>query len=321
MNSNNGLNLPKSSPKDVFMHLLAMVTLYASAVSFGVLLFQYIELSFPDPLTDFYSRSSSAIRWALASLVIIFPAYFWLAWTLAREMTREPLKQEVKTRKWLLYFTLFAAAVVIIGDLVTLIFNFLNGDLSARFVLKVLAVLFIALAVFVYYLWNLRKGAAALSDPRMRWFVFSVTALVVAAVVYGFFAAGSPFAERLRRFDDRRVANLQEIQWQVINFWQRKDKLPGKLGDLRDDISGFVPPSDPETALTYDYRVLGNLKFELCADFKTESRESRGRGRYYAPQPVSLGGQADNWQHGIGRACFGRTIDPELYALKERKPQ
>lgn len=322
MNSDSELGSSKSSPKDVFMHLLAIITLYVSAVSFGVLLFQYINLRFPDPLTDFYSQSSSAIRWALASLVIVFPVYVWLAWSLAKEMTREPLKQELKTRKWLLYFTLFAAAVIIIGDLVTLIYNFLGGDLSARFVLKVIAVFFIALAVFVYYLWSLKKGTAALRDERMRWFVFGITALVVAAIVYGFFVAGSPFAERLRRFDDRRVGNLQEIQWQVVSFWQRKDKLPGKLGDLRDDISGFVPPSDPETGLAYEYRVLNRLKFELCADFKTESRESGGPDALALPRSVFPDGRSpDNWQHGAGRACFERAIDPELYGIKERKPQ
>src|SRR3989344_2356957 len=125
--SNQEENRAVSSPKDVFMQLLVMIALYISAVSFGMLLFNYIDLWFPDPLVDFYARTSGSIRWALASLTIVFPVYLWLAWTLAREMSRDPAKRELKIRKWLVYFTLFAAAVIIIGDLVYLIYKFLHG--------------------------------------------------------------------------------------------------------------------------------------------------------------------------------------------------
>ena len=127
MNSNEPL--AKTGPREVFFHLLAIVTLYLSAISFGALLFQYIDRFFPDPLVDYYPRLSGAIRWAIASLVIVFPVYLWLSWTLRREEIRDPARRELKVRKWLLYFTLFVAAVVINGDLVALIYNFLGGDL------------------------------------------------------------------------------------------------------------------------------------------------------------------------------------------------
>jgi len=43
------------------------------------------------------------------------------------------------------------AALVVIGDLVALVYNFMGGDLTARFVLKVGAILVVAGAVFGYY--------------------------------------------------------------------------------------------------------------------------------------------------------------------------
>lgn len=309
----------KSSPKDVFTHLLAVITLYISAVSFGALLFEFINRRFPDPLIFYAAGSTGAIRWAIASLVIVFPVYVWLSWFIAKDIAANPVKREFKIRKWLLYFTLFLAAVVIIGDLIALIYNFLGGDLTARFLLKILAVLFIAAAVFGYYLWNLRSERMASQDPRMRLFVFGVTAIVVVAIVAGFFTVGSPFAERLRRFDEQRIQNLQEIQWQIINYWQRKDKLPATLDDLRDPISGFAPPTDPETSSAYGYRAIEKLKFELCADFKTSSAET---GRLAAPYPASIPGAAsENWSHNIGRVCFERIIDPELYRLEKPAPR
>lgn len=313
----------QGGPRDVFIHLLAMITLYISAVSFGSLLFQYINRWFPDPLVDQYAYASGSIRWALASLVIVFPVYVWVSRLLAREMLEHTEKRELRIRRWLLYFTLFAAAVVIIGDLVALVYNFLGGDLSTRFVLKILAVLSIAAAVFVYYLWNLRHEAMASKDERMRFFVWAAVAIVVAATIGGFFLVGSPFRERLRRFDERRVQDLQTIQWQVVNFWQKKNKLPGSLDDLRDPISGFILPQDPETGDRYEYHALAPLKFELCATFKTDSAETQSSSPslYRAPMPAgvemtsrgkSIG---DTWDHRALRACFERSIDPDLYRL------
>ena len=53
--------------------------------------------------------------------------------------------------------TLFLAATVLIGDLITLVYNLLGGELSLRFVLKVLVVGTIAGAIFGYYLRDLRR--------------------------------------------------------------------------------------------------------------------------------------------------------------------
>lgn len=304
----------KTTPKDFFLHLLSIISLYIAAVSFGILLFQYIDRFFPDPLVDAYyvlQGSASAMRWALASLVIVFPVYVWVSWYLARDMEQSPEKRELRIRKWLLYFTLFVAAVVIIGDLVALIYNFLGGDLSVRFILKVFAILFIAGIVFGYYLWNLRTERRATKDPRMRVFVFGVVAVVLVSIIAGFFFVGSPFAERMRRFDDRRVGDLQTIQWQIVNYWQTKEKLPPSLEDLRDEISGFIPPRDPETGNAYEYRVVSKTQFELCGTFSAVSRVGAvtTEPKVVAPD----GGALEIWAHGAGRMCFLRAIDPERY--------
>ncbi|MBI4132498.1 MAG: hypothetical protein HY473_00155 [Candidatus Sungbacteria bacterium] len=294
------------------MHLLAIVALYISAVSFGTLLFNYIDRFFPDPLVPYYASLSNAVRWAIASLLIVFPVYGWVSWVLRRDEARDPAKRELRIRKWLLYFTLFAAAVVIIGDLVAVIYNFLGGDLTIRFILKVASVLFIAALVFIYYLWQLRSSGPALRDPRMRWFAWGAILVVAVATIGGFFLIGSPFQMRLARFDERRVQDLQNIQWQIINYWQKKERLPDSIAQLRDDISGFIPPQDPESNAAYEYARRSNLQFELCAIFKTETGATDSR----IPQPV-LEGRAESWSHGAGRVCFLRTIDPELYRLQE----
>src|SRR3989344_9305603 len=74
-------NKPRTSPKDFFLNLLSMAALYMSAGSFIALIFQYINIFFPDVLD---SRSYGgnpldaaydAIRFAISTLIVSFPVY------------------------------------------------------------------------------------------------------------------------------------------------------------------------------------------------------------------------------------------------------
>lgn len=305
----------KIGPRDVFGQLLSIIGLYASVIAFVTLIFGLIDIYFPDVLNyygGFYNRE--AIRWPLATLTVVFPLYLWFTSYLHKDFEKHPEKKELKSRKWLLHFTLFAAAIVIVGDLITLIYRFLNGDLTIQFILKVLTVLVIASAVFIYYLWLIRKNIPASRHPKMKWFIRIVGALGIFFIIFGFVTAGSPFSQRMRRFDQRRVQDLQVIQSETINYWQSKRTLPQNIDQLRDEIKGFIPPKDPETGAAYEYRVLGPLKFELCATFKTSNKDefSQSPSGHY---PVFDG----NWLHDVGRTCFERTIDPDIFPPRSSK--
>lgn len=153
-------NRPKTSPKDFFLHLLAIIALYFSAGSFITLIFQYINVIFPDALVSgaYYLRSAySAIRWSISSLIVSFPIYIFTSWFLEKDYERAPEKRNLRVRRWLVYFTIFAAALIIAGDIVVLVYSFLGGELTVRFVLKSFAVLAVAAAVFGYYFYDIRK--------------------------------------------------------------------------------------------------------------------------------------------------------------------
>ena len=153
----------KVSAKDFFMQLGAMVALYASAISFTMLIFEYINVLLPDPLGigggDYYYAHGSfqTIRWSIAMLIVVFPLYLWLSWFLEKSYKKNPEKRKIWIRRWLIYLTLFVAAGIIVGNFVTLIYNALGGELTFRFVLKVLTLFFVTGSVFGYYLWNIKK--------------------------------------------------------------------------------------------------------------------------------------------------------------------
>ncbi len=296
-----------NTPRDVFLYLLAIVALVMTAVNLGTLLFQFINLYVPDALAHetFYREGSyGTIRWTVATLVIVFPVLVWVWRFLRRDIAQFPEKRELKIRKWLLYLTLFVAGVVVIGDLIALVYNFLQGELTTRFGLKIVTVFAIAGSIFWHYLGELHGRAGETSH---RLFIWLVAVVVAVSVVSGFAVAGSPMSRRTARFDEQRVMDLQSIQWQIVSFWQGKTRLPGDLEELRNDISGYVAPQDPVTDQGYGYQTTSSLSFRLCAQFQTDTSADT------VPKPAAPREWGQNWVHPAGEYCFTRTIDPQLY--------
>jgi len=301
----------KTTPKDFFLYFATMVGLYVSVYSLIALLFEYIKILFPDALDTYGDPYSSSVRFAIASLIIVFPIYLVLTRIVNTYLRKNPEKRDVGIRKWLIYLTLFVAGVAIVIDLVTLVNTFLGGEITTRFILKVMSVLAVVGAVFGYY-WQDLRGKWEKDEKLSKRIGVISAVLVLLVVVGGFFIIGTPGEQRLIRFDQQKVSDLQNIQHQVITFWQQKEKLPGKLEDLEDPLIGFILPKDPQTEEAYLYKVKSSRTFELCASFNKESI-----GKYISsetPFYVKRSGIDDeNWNHGIGDTCFERTVDPDKF--------
>lgn len=158
---------PKSqlSARDAFMYLVMFGMLYVIAYNFGNLLFQFINLAFPDPLVEEYGDfTGRKIRWATSSLVVAFPVFLFVAGRISKSIAKDPTQRTSGVRKWLTYLTLSVAACIIVGDLIYLLNSLLSGELTVRFVLKSLTVGLVAGAVFGYYLWAMRTDDEALAQ-------------------------------------------------------------------------------------------------------------------------------------------------------------
>lgn len=299
----------RTSPKDVFLHLLMMVMLYLGVISLIALSFAYIEYSFPDQLSFYRVGILNNIRFHSSMLIVSFPLLLILARLVQKDFRKNPKKHELKFSKWLIYLTLFVAALTIVIDLIMLVNRFYGGELTSPFLLKVFSVLVVAGAVFAYYLWDVRSEPYKSKVPRRVAYVTS--AVVLGMLALGFVIAGSPAQQREIRMDEQRVNDLSFIQAEMVRFWQLKDRLPENLEELENDIRGISIPLDPVTDEPYEYTVKGALSFELCATFTQESeRDEFERGRAV---PRGYGLQNESWNHEAGRHCFERTIDPELY--------
>lgn len=301
----------KVTPKDFFLWAGAMATLYGSAIAFITLFFQYIDYAFPDALVRFYGDPyEGPVRFAIASLVVLFPAFLVLMRLIRKSIERDGTRAEIWVRRWALYLTLFIAGATLVIDLITLVNTFLGGELTARFLLKVLVVFLVVGAAFLHFLSDIR-GYWVAYPKKARMVGYGAGLAIALSIISGFFIIGSPMEARLYRFDEQKVSDLQTMQWQVVNYYQQKGKLPQRAEDLEDSIGGFVLPRDPQTNTPYEYRTTKKapVSFELCAQFNKESRFFHEK----RPAPAPFGNEV--WEHAEGMVCFERTIDPERYPV------
>ncbi len=161
-----GLDVPVPEPvrgggaREAFLYLLTFTSLYILVISLVLLFFEYLNRLFPDPAQEsaYYSEtfSLSTIRWSLATVIVTSPLFFGLSLFQAREIRLKPERARSAIRRWLTYLTLFVAAVTALFNFITVVDYFLEGELSTRFVLKVVVLFAITGTVFVYYLLSLR---------------------------------------------------------------------------------------------------------------------------------------------------------------------
>jgi hypothetical protein len=305
---------PKTTPKDFFLWAGAMVTLYGSIIAFINLLFGYINYAFPDTLKNayyYYNPYDSGVSYWMAAFIVFGAASIFLMRYIHTTIKKDSTRADIWVRRWALYLTLFVAGVTILGDLIALLNTFLSGqDLTTRFLLKVAVVFLTAGGVFMHFLADL-NGYWAAEPKRANAVTIAVALVGVLTIVAGFFIIGTPQQARQYRLDETRVMDLQNIQSQIVTYWQQKNKLPGSLADLRDSLSYFTVPVDPATGEAYEYQPGEGMSFKLCTTFFANSRDIGGKGQIMT-RPVEYGVN-DNWQHGTGHQCFDRVIDPERY--------
>ena len=334
---------PKLSPKFFFLSLASLIALVASVVSVLNLVFETLNKKFPDVLNatyqyGYFTYDYEGMRSALATLIIIFPIFILASYFWKKEIRAGLGIIDEIIRRWMIYLILFLSSAVIIADLVTLVRYFVAGEITTRFILKVAIALVVALFVGSYYILALKEKNKLLNIPAGPAFSLGAFILVILAISWSFMVMGSPAKQRLLRLDDRRVGDLQNIQWQVINYWQQKKKLPAKITDLKDPISGYSIPVDPnfEKGINYEYNMKDKMQFELCATFalpmpKGWQEFGGGAVRPMMEFPVGMGGNdttmsypypgggaGESWDHQVGRTCFSRTIDPEIYPPFEK---
>ena len=271
---------------DAFLHLLAFTALYAWVISLIYLLFTYIEFWFPDPATKV---SGYALDSALSSWHPCLPRHDHRGLSDVRPglvvpAARDPCvprKGKADVRRWLSFLSLFVGAVTLMSDVICTVYYLVEGDLTTRFLLKVLVLFVVTGGIFLYLALVLRSESEATKTSARNHLAFAgVASLVVGlAVAWGFVLAGSPAARRIQLLDARRLEDLQTIVLAIESESvessatrtadlkkQLKHPLPKTLeGVAKDARSEKLSIRDPETGEPYGYTVVNSSTFTPCA--------------------------------------------------------
>jgi len=297
-----------SSPRDAFLHLIALAALYNTAFAVGSVLFFLIDRWLPLPIDKDHFRMG-ALRWAAATLLVSVPILAIVQRAIDRDAARNPIARLTPVYRFLAYLTLLVTTLVMAGDLVCVLINFLRGDATLRFLLKALTVLTIAGGVYLWYASDLRReesltGGAGRSLPPVPpwrgWLARAGVGAAAAALVAALALLGNPLHARRLRLDESRVQDLRSIQQAIENYHDRHGELPVSLEALRSDPGTFVGNlSDPVTAEPYGFRRTGARTYEMTACFDLPSpddddRPSWNRDGFFA--------------HGQGSKTFAVTV-------------
>jgi len=302
--------------RDFFLQLGAIVTFYACVISLITLLFDAINFAYPK-VADYYSYYTPSISFQVAMIIVAFPLFIFFSWLLQKSYQTEPALRDSLVRRWFSFITISLAGGVIAGDLITILYMFLDGqELTTAFLLKVLTLIVISGGVFIYYFREIKNLIGR--GERNVWRIIAVV-VIIGSIIIGFSVVGSPRTQRDKRFDGQRISDLQNIQWRVVDYWQQKGVVPNNLDELKDSISNSVTYVDPQTKEPYRYERPDSLSFNLCATFKKSSEASGHMSKGLVDQTSMYPrGVSENWQHPAGYYCFERTIDPDLYPVRPR---
>lgn len=131
---------------------------------------------------------------------------------------------------------------------------------------------------------------------------------VISGVITGFWLLGSPALQRKLKADEQRLQNLHKIARDLYqeavdnNNLEETFTLPQSLPDEEDTV-------DPISGEPYDYQVISGTRYQLCAEFATDSDRINQTDTSYQNFD-------EFWQHPQGKHCFELDVQetpPNLY--------
>ncbi|MDP3954517.1 MAG: DUF5671 domain-containing protein [bacterium] len=299
---------------DIFINFFSFILLIIIAISIGTLLFSIIDQYIQDPVFEFgyyYNDNTRSIHYATAALIVSFPLYFWAMWLWLKKFSGAD-KAESKVSKWTTYFILLVSALVIIGDLISIIFNFLEGELTNRFIFKALSVLVIAGVIFKFYYLERKmiQYKKSVSSWKLKAVISIAIVLVAGSVSAGFVVGTTPGQARLQKIDNARINNVYNLSSAIESFAHQNKRLPVDFQELARSATfgwGVNQITPDELGKIYTYKINSQTgttgSYELCVFFEAASVNKES-----SPAAIRPYGGTDWYLHDAGLNCHDYQV-------------
>lgn len=287
------------SAKLAFYYSLALVTLIIGAISFGSIIFELINKFFP-LISDNYYSENTGLKSAISGVIIAFPIFYFMKSLIYRGIKKDEFGVNSSVRKWLTYFIIFVSSVVMVGALIGLLNNFLDGETTSNSILKILTVLAISSSIFGFYFYDI-KSKAINEKFNLVYFLITCT-LVIVVLISSFFVIESPTEARGRKLDQKIISNFETIKRGLETYYRDNQKLPESLKTLEEQNYSYVDSKEfmeGGSEKYYDYRIIEGKRFELCATFNSSSVIGGKETAY----------NSANWKHDKGYQCIQKVIE------------
>lgn len=155
-------------PKQLFLHLLAMVTLYISAAGLIMLIWGLAARWFPDPFLSYeYGGDSGPVRAGISMAVVAFPIFLYLASRIRKSVAGGEIRADSPLRSAFVFVNLYVVAVSVLITLMVSVNALLAGDLTPRFGVRAGGVLVVVGLLYLYYRSELEAGTPAGSTSEV----------------------------------------------------------------------------------------------------------------------------------------------------------
>lgn len=152
-----------SSPTmwDAFEHILMFISLYVLGITFALTVHLFVDKWVPGIPENMYRGPANAdvgmLRGYLAALIVSYPLFAFFFYRNSMRTLKNPLIRGIPARKFLIYATLIVTFVIVTGSIISIIYNFLNGNVTLNFFLHFLVTTIVSGAVFAYYLQQVKE--------------------------------------------------------------------------------------------------------------------------------------------------------------------
>lgn len=249
-----------SAARDGFFYALLFVVFAMVAGNALTLLLGQIDYWLPDPDAQLRGYGLSALRWSMAALIVFVPVFWLLNRTDARANAADPARKHGAMRRWLSAIAMLVAVITLLGDALYLIYTWLDGQMTLRFLAKSAIVAVIALVVLGYF----RDGhrlPLLFRPASAAWVLIGLAGLALALSLW---VIGGPSQGRMEQRDAWRISDLRTLAQDVATCAAvANGPLPATLDPM---TCVSTPARLTGYAAEVTYRRIGDTVFDLCIE-------------------------------------------------------
>lgn len=249
-----------TAARDALFYALLFVVF--GMVAGNTLTLLFAQINFWLPTAEDLARASrpTGLRWSMAALIVFVPVFGLLDRKDRRATAADPARQHGTMRRWLSAIAMLFAVITLLGDALYLIYSWLDGQITPRFLVKSVTVAAMALVVLAYFRDARDLPLPALPIPA-AWVLIGSALL---ALVLSFWIVGGPAQGQLEQRDSSRLSDLRQLANDVAacptidrtNLPETLDPMTCARNPAR--LTGFA------SGITYER--LTPTEFQLCTE-------------------------------------------------------